>query len=104
MLFADEFDEAFYEMAKTLAPTDSAKFYLNRGMVKLARGKAADYDEMARRAQFWRRMQRDPGSTDLRSYIRHLSISNAEHAAILESLKAEASPVEAPGGTLDMFR
>ncbi|KSQ21762.1 hypothetical protein APB26_32805 [Pseudomonas aeruginosa] len=103
MLFADEFDEAFYEMAKTLAPTDSAKFYLNRGMVKLARGKAADYDEMARRAQFWRRMQRDLGGTDLRAYIRHLSISNAEHEAILESLKAEASPAEAPGCTLDLF-
>lgn len=103
MLFADEFDEAFYEMAKTLAPTDSAKFYLNRGMVKLARGKAADYDEMARRAQFWRRMQRDLGGTDLRAYIRHLSISNAEHEAILESLKAEATQAEAPGGTLDLF-
>ena len=103
MLFADEFDEAFYEMAKTLAPTDSAKFYLNRGMVKLARGKAADYDEMARRAQFWRRMQRDLGGTDLRAYIRHLSISNAEHEAILESLKAEAPQAEAPGATMDMF-
>ncbi|HHZ6935154.1 TPA: phosphoadenosine phosphosulfate reductase family protein [Pseudomonas aeruginosa] len=103
MLFADEFDEAFYEMAKTLAPTDSAKFYLNRGMVKLARGKAADYDEMARRAQFWRRMQRDLGSNDLRSYIRYLSISNAEHEAILESLKAEAPPAEAPGDTMDLF-
>lgn len=103
MLFADEFDEAFYEMAKTLAPTDSAKFYLNRGMVKLARGKAADYDEMARRAQFWRRMQRDLGGTDLRAYIRHLSISNAEHEAILESLKAEAPQAKAPGGTMDLF-
>lgn len=103
MCFVDEFDEAFCEMAKSLAPTDSAKFYLNRGMVKLARGKAADYDEMARRAQFWRRMQRDLGGTDLRSYIRHQSISNAEHDVILESLKAEAVKAEASGGTKDLF-
>ncbi|WP_116894789.1 phosphoadenosine phosphosulfate reductase family protein [Pseudomonas savastanoi] len=103
MCFVDEFDEAFYEMAKGLAPTDSAKFYLNKGMVKLARGKAADYDEMARRAQFWQRMQRDLGGTDLRSYIRHLSISNAEHDAILESLNADALKADAPGGTLDLF-
>jgi 3'-phosphoadenosine 5'-phosphosulfate sulfotransferase (PAPS reductase)/FAD synthetase len=103
MCFVDEFDESFYEMAKSLAPTDSAKFYLNKGMVKLARGKAADYDEMARRAQFWRRMQRDLGGTDLRSYIRHLSISNAEHDAVLESLKADALKAEAPRTTMDLF-
>ncbi|WP_132705874.1 phosphoadenosine phosphosulfate reductase family protein [Pseudomonas aeruginosa] len=103
MCFVDDFDEGFFELAKTLAPTDSAKFYLNRGIVKLARGKAADYDEMARRAQFWRRMQRDLGSTDLRSYIRYNSISNAEHEAILESLKASAAPADAPGDTQDLF-
>jgi hypothetical protein len=103
MCFVDDFDEGFFELAKTLAPTDSAKFYLNRGIVKLARGKAADYDEMARRAQFWRRMQRDLGSTDLRSYIRYNSISNAEHEAILESLKASAAPADAPGDIQDLF-
>lgn len=103
MCFVDDFNADFYEMARTLAPTDSAKFYLNRGMVKLARGKAADYDEMARRAQFWRRMQRDLGSTDLRSYIRHHSISNAEHEAILATLRAESEKADAPGDTMDMF-
>lgn len=87
--FVGEFDEAFYAMSKTLAPTDSAKFYLNNGMVKLARGKAADYDAMARRAQFWHRMQRDLAGTDLRSYIRHHSISNAAHEQILESMKVK---------------
>lgn len=103
MCLVDDFDEAFYELAKSLDPIDSAKFYLNKGVVKLARGKAADYDEMARRAQFWRRMQRDLGGTDLRSYIRHQSISNAEHEAILESLRAEAAEVDVPNGTMDMF-
>ncbi|NWC84062.1 phosphoadenosine phosphosulfate reductase family protein [Pseudomonas putida] len=89
--FVGEFDEAFYAMSKSLAPTDSAKFYLNNGMVKLARGKAAEYDAMARRAQFWHRMQRDLAGTDLRSYIRHHSISNAEHEKILESMKAKTA-------------
>jgi len=87
-LFVDGFDSAFYDLAKTLSPTDSAKFYLNEGHVKLARGKAAGYDEMARRAQFWRRMQRDLGHTDLRAYIRYQSISDAEHQQILDDLKA----------------
>jgi 3'-phosphoadenosine 5'-phosphosulfate sulfotransferase (PAPS reductase)/FAD synthetase len=105
MCFVDDFDEAFYELAKTLAPSDSAKFYLNRGTVKLARGKVADYDEMARRAQFWRRMQRDLGYTDLRSYVRHHSISNAEHDKVLEAMAAEAEAkvaAQAPA-TMDLF-
>ena len=105
LLFVDDFDEEFYELAKGLALSDSAKFYLNRGMIKLARGKAADYDEMARRAQFWRRMQRDLGWTDLRSFIRHHSISDAEHSKILESMKAETeakAAAEAPM-TMDLF-
>ena len=91
MCFVDEFDEAFYTLAKSLAPTDSAKFYLNNGMVKLAKGKAADYDAMARRAQFWQRMERDLAGTDLRSYIRHHSISNAEHEQVLDLMKVEAA-------------
>lgn len=103
MCFVDEFDEAFYELARTLDPTDSAKFYLNKGIVTLGRGKAADYDEMSRRAQFWRRLQRDLGHTDLRSYIRHLSISNAEHESILESLEAEALKAEPRSVTMDLF-
>ena len=82
--FVDEFDEAFYEMAKSLAPTDSAKFYLNKGMVKLAKGKAADYDEMARRAQFWQRMQRDLTGTDLRPYNRHYSTVKTDPRPVLE--------------------
>lgn len=55
----------------------------------MAKGKAAEYDAMARRAQFWQRMERDLAGTDLRSYIRHHSISNAEHEQILESMKVE---------------
>jgi len=89
--FVGEFDEAFYALAKNLAPTDSAKFYLNKGMIKLAKGKAAEYDAMARRAQFWQRMERDLAGTDLRSYIRHHSISNAEHEQILESMKVKSA-------------
>ena len=105
MCFVDDFDGGFYELSKTLAPSDSAKFYLNRGMVKLARGKAADYDEMARRAQFWRRMQRDLGMTDLRSYVRHQSISDAEHSKILAAMKAEGEAKAAASSlvTMDLF-
>ncbi|MBP2086375.1 MULTISPECIES: phosphoadenosine phosphosulfate reductase family protein [Pseudomonas] len=91
MCFVDEFDDAFYTLAKSLAPTDRAKFYLNNGMVKLAKGKAAEYDAMARRAQFWQRMARDLAGTDLRSYIRHHSISNAEHEQVLESMKVDSA-------------
>lgn len=103
--FVDGFDGGFYEMAKNLAPSDSAKFYLNRGMVKLARGKAADYDEMARRAQFWRRMQRDLGMTDLRSYVRHQSISDAEHSKIVATMKADSEAKAAANTlvTMDLF-
>jgi len=104
LLFVDDFDEEFYELAKTLELTNSAKFYLNRGLVKLGRGKAADYDEMARRAQYWNRLQNNLGGTDLRSFVRHHSISDKEHTKLLETLKAEAeAKAEAESQVMDLF-
>lgn len=104
LLFVDDFDEEFYELAKTLELTNSAKFYLNRGLVKLGRGKAADYDEMARRAQYWNRLQNNLGGTDLRSFVRHHSISDKEHTKLLETLKADAeAKAEAESQVMDLF-
>lgn len=36
-------------------------------------------------------MARDLAGTDLRSYIRHHSISNAEHEQVLESMKVDSA-------------
>ncbi|MFC6673990.1 phosphoadenosine phosphosulfate reductase family protein [Marinobacterium aestuariivivens] len=100
LLFVDEFDKELYDLAKSLTPSDSAKFYLNRGLVKLAKGRAQDYDEILRRAQYWTRLQSNLGETDLRTFVRHHSISDDEHRAIL----AELEPSNEEGSvTLDLF-
>lgn len=103
VLFVDGFDE-LYEMAQYLPPTDSAKFYLNKGLVKLAKGKAADYDEMARRAQYWNLLDIELAGADLREHVMANSISNQEHDLVLHELKEQAqAAARVVPDTFDMF-
>lgn len=102
-LFVDGFDHEFLTLALSLEPTDSAKFYLHRAMVKLAKGKAAAYDEMARRAQYWNRLERNLGATDLRAYVRHNALSDKKHSELLAAMEEKAKSASALGTTQDMF-
>lgn len=73
-------------------------------MVKLGRGKASDYDALARRAQYWRRLQERLGDHDLEDYLQEHSISAEEHSQLLKELarEEEASAPEAELA-LDLF-
>jgi 3'-phosphoadenosine 5'-phosphosulfate sulfotransferase (PAPS reductase)/FAD synthetase len=99
MLFVEDFEE-LYELSEELKPIDSAKYYLNQGFVKLGRGKAADYDEMARRAHYWERLQNVLVDEDVRSFVRKFTISDAEHSEILKELEAELDMEEE---SMDLF-
>lgn len=104
-LFVEGFDQEFLELAKGLELTDSAKYYLHRGMVKLAKGKAAAYDEMARRAQYWNRLEQNLAGTDLRAFVRHHSIRESERAELIATMDAQAEAMSgsAAGAMSDLF-
>ncbi|WP_444679583.1 hypothetical protein [Halomonas sp. E19] len=90
-------------MSQSFPAWDSAKIYLNHGLIKLGRGKAADYDELARRAQYWSRVQRRLGGDDLGEYLMANAITDAEHKRLLEAL-APAQAEEPQGGQVyDLF-
>lgn len=104
LLFVESADDGFYELAKSLLPGDSAKFYLDRSLVRLAKGRAADSDEALRNAQYWRRLQNLLGwETDLREYVQQRTISDDEHKALLEEQEKQAASRTNEAGTLDMF-
>lgn len=91
MLFVDGFDDEFLQLAVSLEPTASAKFYLDRALVTLAKGKASAYDEMARRAQYWNRLKASLPGTDLRAFVHHHSISDLKHNEQLDQLARVAN-------------
>lgn len=102
-LFVEAFDEERYLVSQSFPAWDSAKIYLNHGLIKLGRGKAADYDELARRAQYWSRVQRRLGGDDLGEYLMANAITDAEHKRLLEAL-APAQAEEPQGGQVyDLF-
>lgn len=88
-LFVEGCDQEFMELARGLELTDSAKYYLYHGMVKLAKGKAAVYDEMARRAQYWNRLEENLMGTDLRAFVRHHAITESERAELIATRDGE---------------
>lgn len=103
-LFVEAFDAERYLVSKSFPATESAKILLNHGLVKLSRGKASDYDELARRSQYWSRLQKSLGDHDLGDYLQEHSISDADHSRLLEELHQEEE-VEEPeaGQVLDLF-
>ena len=102
-LFVEAFDEERYLVSKSFPATESAKILLNHGLVTLGRGKASDYDELARRSQYWGRVQKRLGDRDLGEYLMGNAISDADHKLVLESL--DANPVEEleAGQVFDLF-
>jgi 3'-phosphoadenosine 5'-phosphosulfate sulfotransferase (PAPS reductase)/FAD synthetase len=100
-LFVDSFDDELYFMAKTFSAIEGAKLYLNRGIIKLGRGKAADYDELARRAQFWTRLKSMIGDTDIEAYLQSHSIATSAHDELLKAM--EDDPEEEQPFTMSLF-
>lgn len=91
-LYVDGFDHEDWFDAKALPANTSAKVYLNIGLVRLGQGKASDYDDMARRAQYWNRLQCQIGEGEsIEGYLQERSISNSKHDRLLAEADAMAT-------------
>jgi 3'-phosphoadenosine 5'-phosphosulfate sulfotransferase (PAPS reductase)/FAD synthetase len=79
------FDLRFAMEAQQKPGIESARFWLNEGIVKLAKGTAYKYQEMARRGQYFAhladRLNLTPAEMD--AYLIAHAISDAEHEALL---------------------
>ena len=104
-LFALEFEDLYVDTLNMDA--NSGLFYLlDRGIVKIGRGQIATYDQIARRSQFWNRLQEQWNIESLEKGIFEASISKAEHFALLEEHQNEVIAANVPQEAnleLDLF-
>ncbi|HDR9197985.1 TPA: hypothetical protein QDB30_005439, partial [Burkholderia vietnamiensis] len=79
------FDAAWYVKAQQHTGMESARFWLNEGILNLPAGMAGRYQEMAKRGQYFanlaERLNLTPSELD-RHLIDH-AISNTEHLTML---------------------
>lgn len=64
-------------------------FYLKQGLVKIAKGKIALYDKMARRYQMLRDLHCIHKTFDIDGLLDTHTISNSEHNTILEDISSD---------------
>jgi len=84
--------ESMMVEARQFGGLEGARFYLNEGIVKIAKGKIGTYHRMAKRAQYFDRLQArlNTDYDGLDRYLREHSISDAEHDALLADLTLDA--------------
>jgi hypothetical protein len=70
---------------------ESARFWLNEGIVRLPVGMAQRYQEMAKRGQYFNRLAQRLNLTpeELDLHLIANSISDAEHAAMLKPVSSQ---------------
>ena len=78
--------ESLYYQIDNFSSAESAVFYLKHGFVKIAKGKIALYDKMARRYQILRDLHCIHKTFDIDGLLDTHTISNSEHSAILEEI------------------
>ena len=91
-----EYEDLYFETLN-LDSIESAKFYFDRGIAKTSAGHMAKLDHIARRGQFWDRLQEALNVMDIQVYVIEHSISDAEHKALLAELPGDAE------SQLDLF-
>ena len=81
--------ESLYMKSAAYDALDGAKYLLDRGLVKLGKGKAARYHKMARRAGYWDHKQQELNMTydELQQHARENSISSGQYKRMLASHK-----------------
>tara|TARA_R110002051_G_scaffold318017_2_gene399815 strand:- start:772 stop:2616 length:1845 start_codon:yes stop_codon:yes gene_type:complete len=99
-LFVDAFDEERYLAAAFYPGVDSARVYLDQGIVKLPRGKAATYDALARRKHYFERLAFESWPTDVQAVLQAGAISAKAHDDLLAMLQED---IPDNGGMMDMF-
>ncbi|MGP9796941.1 phosphoadenosine phosphosulfate reductase domain-containing protein [Halomonas sp. 86] len=100
MLFVDAFDEDRYLAAAFYPGVDSARVYLDQGIVKLPKGKASIFDSLARRKHYFERLAFHSWPTNVQEVLQSGAISAKEHDLILASLQKDQCNDR---GMMDMF-
>lgn len=79
------FDATMYEEIKGLTGLDGSRFWINDGILKMAKGKAYLYQNMAVRGQYFAHLQWKLNVTpkELDEHLKRNTISNAEHDLLL---------------------
>lgn len=85
------FDTAFMLKAQSFEPLESARFWLNEGILKLPKGMSQTYQEMAVRGQYFFRLAERLNLTpaELDQYLIQNAISDAEHERLLVRERAQ---------------
>jgi hypothetical protein len=80
-----EYDTAFMLQTQHCDAIESARFWLNEGIVKLPTGMAQRYQDMAKRGQYFARLAQRLNLTpaELDAHLVSSAISDAEHDALL---------------------
>jgi len=91
---------AMFIDARSYPAIEGARWWLNQGIVKLPKGQAARYQEIAKRNQFFFNLaaKLDLAPDELNSYLVKNSITNAAHEKLLSDAAAAAA-----GFQHDMF-
>lgn len=78
------FPEMFLDV-RALPAIEGARWWLNEGIVKLPKGQAARYQEIAKRNQYFYNLSSklNLSPNELNSYLMSHSITNAEHEKLL---------------------
>ncbi len=71
-----------------MTSADSARYYLNEGIVKLGKGKAADYHEMLKVASYWNSVKAFYGfsNKELREFAVRQSLSDKDYRQLSGSM------------------
>src|SRR5690606_28797154 len=91
--FLLDYEDLFWD-TRGFDVQEGVTFLLDRGIIKLGQGSVADYDAMARRAQYWERRQQELNVMDIQQYALEHSISNQQHEEILRDLAAKSGDQE----------
>lgn len=81
-LFLLDYEELYFDTL-CLPAQDGVTYLLDKGLVKIGRGQIALYDRIARRSQFWSRLQEKLNVQDVEQYAMKNSISKNEHDQML---------------------
>ncbi len=84
-----EYEEIFWETYNSVSSRASLNMLLRRGLVKIAKGKIALYDNMARRYQHLKQLMLTHDQFDSEGKLYRETISNAEHDEILAGMDIE---------------
>lgn len=89
-LFVMEYEDLYYEVAGLDAQA-GVNYLLDRGLVRVGKGQIGNYDRIARRGQFWQRLQREVNVSDVQKYVLDNSITATEHFQLMEQMQAKNS-------------